>query len=233
MHWSHSEIKEWTIENLGKAPSVNEESLRYEGFYFQSESFNKYMSFCDLILFFKNEIHIRNTNSLFDLINNIYNDPDNTFKESIVIENNVPDNLDFYTDVEKLKKAITLIIGLIIEKHGLDEKPKVIFEISINDEITLSILHEGNIFKQNKGTLRYGKTFANLIKLLNGVCKIDLLAKFSDSQSYHLKLWEYGDTLRANTIYRDDKPLKIIEKLVKIDEKINGVLYKLTFNRGL
>jgi len=233
MHWSHPKIQEWTNENYGKAPSANEESMGYEGFYFHSSSFKKQMSFSDLILYFKNEIHIRSTNSLYGLINDIYNNPDNSLRTSIDIENNVSDNLDFYTDVEKLRSAIKLILELIVERHSLNNKPRVIFNISIGDEIILSILHFGNTFRQSKDTLRYGKSFCNLITLLNGICEIDLFAKFSDSKSYHLKLWEFGDILKDSNIYRNDKPLDLKEKLKPNKEEIDGVQYNLTFNRGL
>lgn len=234
MYWSHPNIKEWTIDNFGKAPSAKEESLNYEGFYFHSTAFNKQMSFCDLILFFKNEIHIRNTNSLYNLINNIYNNPNYSFKKLLIIENNVSDNLDFYTDVEKVRVAIRLILELIVEKHSLENKPIVIFNVSVGDEeITLSILHLGNSFVQNKETLRFGKSFSNLIDLLNGVCGLDILARFSDLKSYQLRLWEYGDVLKENTIYRDEKPLNLQGKLNPIKENIDGVQYNLTFNRGL
>lgn len=233
MHWSHEDIQKWTVDNPGKAPSPKEESLGYEGFYFYSPSFNENMSFSDLIIFFKNEIHIRSSNSLYGLINDIYNNPDNSFNTSINIENNVPDNINFYTDVEKLRLALKLILELIIECHSLEKKPKVLFNVSTEDEITLSILHLGNTFEQNIKTLRYGKSFGNLITLLNGVCELDLFAKFSDSKSYHLKIWEFGDILRGNIIYRDGKILDLKEKLKPHREDINGVQYNLTFNKGL
>lgn len=233
MYWSHPSIKAWAVENDGKAPSVNEESLNYEGFYFHSSAFNRHMSFSDLILFFKNEIHIRSTNSLYNIISNIYNNPNNSFRETINIQMNISDNLDLYTDVEKLKAAIKLILELIVENHASESKPRVIFNLYIEDEITLTILHENNIFKQDIDTLRYGKSFCNLIKLLNGVCGLDVLAKFDDSKSYHLKLWEYGDTLIESTIYKNNKPLNLKEKLKPIDQDINGVQYNLTFNKGL
>jgi hypothetical protein len=168
MNWSHQDLLNWSEEHpeLTPTPSVD---LGYEGFRFGDKTFK------DLVLDFKNEIHIRRNNSLDFILTKVMFEPQNDFRAKIVIEKNINDALEFFTDVEKLKQIIRLIFNLIIEKHQQEEKPKVTFTFKTNEKkIELSILHINSVYGQDIETLRFGKTLKNLMKVGNGLCDIEI-----------------------------------------------------------
>jgi hypothetical protein len=243
MYWAHTTILKWCKKNPGKAPSVKENSLGYEGFYFdcpELNSKNPSMSFHDLVLYFKNEIHIKKTNSLTKIIDNIYHHPSYSYAKLLVIENKIPNDLDFYTDVEKVKNAIKLIFELILEIYDKNENSSMSNKIQFNSiiigkQIIIKIKHVNSLFGNNKDTLRIGKSLDNLIKELNGVCDLEIEADFSDSNSYKWPLWTtFGSYLKNKVLYnKDDLRINIGKMLIPLEERVGGVQYNLIFNRGL
>jgi len=227
MNWSHPDLLSWCKENKGKTPAPGND-LDYDGFKFGDKTFK------DIVLDFKNEIHIRRSNSLDFILQKVLFEPKYDLRNKILVEKKINEAIDFFTDVEKLKQIIRLIFNLIIEKHDQEGKPKVdlIFKIN-NKNVELLILHNDSVYGQEIATLRFGKSLINLMKLCNGISDLEILAKFSDSKSYSFPIWRGNRKIENDIVY--DKSERVIPSasIRATETPINGVLYKLTFDTGL
>lgn len=227
MNWSHPSLLEWIQQHPDHPPAPGND-LGKEGFKFNE------ITFTDLILKFKNEIHIRKSNSLDFILNKVLFEPQNDFRKKIIIKKDINDSLEFFCDVEKLKQTIRLIFNLIIEKHILPDQPTVVFSFRIFDKkLQLKILHEKSVYGQDSKTVRFGKTSKNLMVLCNGICDLDIEAEFSDGQIYKLPIWTRGMKIEKDIVYLKNNEVRPSNTLKELDSPLNGVLYILTFDNSL
>jgi hypothetical protein len=106
------------------------------------------------------------------------------------------ENIELFTDVDKLLQAYKSIINLILKVHKVhnnEEKPKVRLEFNIEDSETFfKILHCNSKYKKSiQNTLdRIGDDYTRLIKnSINGLCDLYIKADFGNEQYAEINIW--------------------------------------------
>jgi len=199
--WSSQELYNWAQLNPGNCPNP-ERDLGYEPFKFDKVRLNNgsiLKDFQDLTMFFKKQLTIRSDNNLYDLCrewNFLFRD-----KVTFVIETqNIPRNIEFFTDIEKLQQAYKEIIDLCIDESGNNNGAKPEIQIGLKETknesqetiIVFSIWHKNSKFNKTvDATLtRYGKSFSGLItNQINGLCDWELKADFGNNTFAKVSLW--------------------------------------------
>jgi hypothetical protein len=152
-----------------------------------------------LILHFKYLFHLRPDNSLLNIISKI-NSENKNWQKNIVFEIDnkfFPENGEFFTNVEKLIQAYTIIINLILDvvvKNKMN-KPEVKLSLLVNPNgIDFSIHHKNSVYKKSiKDVIgnRRGQVEKNLIKFqINGLCDFYLKADFGNNQFAKINIWD-------------------------------------------
>jgi len=223
INWHSSSLSDWSKVNIGIVPNpdnglvLQTNNLGFDFTPFRSNIFEITVgSFSQLVIHFKNLFHIRADNSLKRLITNIntINDWESQIEFSFV---KFPENIEFFTDVDKLLQAYKKIISIILEvsKTYNFGKPVVSLSLSeIDDVIMFSIHHKNSVYKKTlKSTVkRIGQKHTELIKnQVNGVCDLYIQADFENNEYARINLW-------------DEK-----ERSSKSIEEFCGVEYQLIF----
>ncbi|QED36697.1 hypothetical protein FK178_02745 [Antarcticibacterium arcticum] len=228
INWNSSELLEWVKKNPGVVPNPGENlinKIKNRGFKFNkgisSElSGERITSFSGLVIHFKHLFHIKGDNPLKTMIKRINEKEDWTEKINFQIEHkDFWDNLELFTDVDRLIQSYRKIIKIIleaVEKFNLD-KPEIhlIFKEEDNNVI-FSIHHQNTYYRKtiNNSLERIGDLQTELIKKqINGLSDLYLKADFGHSQFAEINLW-------------DGNPR---EK--KILNKFHGVQYTLKFKK--
>jgi hypothetical protein len=231
--WSNSELKAWSLENENIPPNIDEglmnqiEKIGYE-FIPPKQLRNGILlrTFSDLVIHFKKLFHLRSDNSLKDIIkreNETKRWSDNIDFE--IIDNDFPNNIEFFTDVDKLIQGYNKIIELIVEqskKQNCGSKAQVKLSLIQTDNgMIFSILHRYSIYGKSviDATGRLGQAYSNLIKSqLNGLCNFYLKADFEIEGSYEIELWN-----RPN-LWVKEKPIA-----TKLAKPVGGVEHIFEF----
>jgi len=231
INWSSSSLKEWSEKNQGTPPNLNDalvENLENTGFEnFESVNSNisglSIQSFTQLVYHFKHSFHLNGDNPLRAIIERTNNL--NNWNENIdfIIENDTfPQNIEHFTDVDKLIQAYKSIIELIIEvvnKHKF-ERPKVKITAKVNlEEFQLSIHHINSTYKSNivKTIERTGQHYRNLIEnQVNGFCNFILKAEFESEPKSQINIWN-GKKRSALPI--TDENFKGVEHIFQFPKK--------------
>lgn len=208
--WGSEKLKEWCLNNptLVPNPGLNlRRIIRYDGFEFDSflsKNTNKrIVSFSDLVIHFKHLFHIRNDNSLKQIIES-KNTTEN-YTENIEFKINIPENIEFFSDVDKIIQAYGKIIEMILEFVNNNNKEKPIIHLSLyeeNKEIIFSIHHTNSIFGKTISNCinRVGEKEKNLISnQINGICKMKLKADFGEGNFAEINLWN-GQPRKSNEL---------------------------------
>lgn len=213
VNWSHESIKKYTSENNNTPPNLSQNILRSKKMkpcrIVQINSIingNTVQTFRELVLHFKNLIHIKADNSLKSIVIKI--NELNEWNDSIdfiIDDDKFNTNIELFTDVDKLVQAYNVLMNLIIERHNANGKPKVILGLIQKDKtIEFSIHHINNQhFKNLQDTLErpIGSTYKNLINnQLNGVCNLYVNADFGDNQFACINIWDRKRVINATTI---------------------------------
>jgi hypothetical protein len=200
INWGSEQLKQWCINNptLVPNPGLNlRRIMRYDGFEFESvhtKNANKRISsFSDLVIHFKHLFHLRNDNSLKQIIErkNITENYNNNIEFKI----NLPENIEFFSDVDKIIQAYGKIIEMILEfvRNNNKEKPMVNLSLyELKNEIIFSIHHTNSIFGKTISNCinRIGEKEINLISnQINGICKMNLKADFGEGNFAEVNLW--------------------------------------------
>lgn len=199
-NWSHQSISIWAKENSGIPPNPDVGlSEKYENMGFEFEKplklKNEHLqTMGDLVIYFKKMFHIREDNSLFKII-----EKQNIFKnwnEKINFELNGlknAENIEFFTDIDKLLQSYNEIIQLIID-FGKEKKPKVCLNLFETDfSIYFSILSSNGVYGKSLSSAKnrlIGGKYEAIIKKLNGLCNIYLQADFGNNAHYRLTIWD-------------------------------------------
>lgn len=228
MNWSDEKLLKWCNENPNKVPTPAVD-LGYEGYRFKD------LIFKDVVYTFKNEIHIRESNSLARIIQAILFEPINKFYEKIETNlDNVNDTIELFTDVEKVKQIIRKILFLIIDKHSLQNIPNVEFTFTVNDGYAeFFIFNKSSKMNSDNYTFRFGKHTKSLMKLCNGLCDLEIFTDLKDGSSYKIPIWTKGIVIQNDIILRENKEITGFEVFEKLPNPVDGILYKLKFDLGL
>ncbi|MCO6497694.1 MAG: hypothetical protein J5I50_08550 [Chitinophagaceae bacterium] len=182
-------------------------------------------TFSDLVLYFKCLFHIRDDNSLHNIL--LFQNNQNKWVDKvdfIINEEIFPKNIEFFTDVDKLIQAYNIIIRLIIEVSQ-NQKPKVELKLKEqNDGIELSIYHKNSKYKKTlQNTLeRIGSTYTNLIRnQINGLCDFYVRADFGDGNYAKVSIWD------KDFVKNGPRRRKVVEKY----ESFEGVEHILVFKK--
>lgn len=184
--WNSPEVIEWADKNPGKPPNPDfgiGNSFKIKRLKLSSGEFLR--DFSEVVLHFKKQIQFRIGHSVKDMVREV------NFKYRKDAEfdlSNIRENIQLFTDTEKVRQAYNAIIKMSIEYYkdtDKDRNDKSKFAIGFSEEgdkIKLTINHSNSIFGKTVRDLkmRYGKDFTNLIKSqINGVCDLVLKADFA------------------------------------------------------
>lgn len=203
VNWSDSGLLDWSRKNPGIPPNLNlveMSNMEIEAFpVTQIDSLiteSSIQNFTQLVLHFKNSFHIKyGAQSLKEIICRT----NRKFKwdERIDFEitnENFPNNLELFTDVDKLTQAYHRIIELILKKSKGELKPKIKLGFFAQDNsLYLSIHHLNGVVKKSKEDFvnrEIGLDLTRIIrKQLNGLCNLYVRADFGSNQYAKINLW--------------------------------------------
>ena len=229
--WSDQAIKNWAIQNIGVPPNPDiglSNKLENIGFEFASPIKIKedYMqSFSDLVIHFKKMFHVREDNSLYSIIHkqNVFRDWDSKviFKIDKI---NFPENIEFFTDIDKLLQSYDEIIklSLLFKKN---DQPLIQLKLyEKNNSIYFSIHDLNGVYGKSLESAKnrlFGGSYPVLVKKLNGVCNIYLQANFGQNVLSKLTIWDNEYNVQEKRIEQ------------KVDKNFtNGVEHIFEFKRN-
>lgn len=231
MNWQHNDLLDWGARNQGiiPCPGLNIASKQKNNGFKLTERFISYLSgklirnMNDLVLFFKSLHHIKQDNSLRNILD-YYNNTNEDIKTLIdnekikIIYSNFADNIELFTDVDKLLQAYNRIIKLCVENHNkkFGETANIELNFYEDDKYTyFCIHHKNNTYgKTVKNAIdRIGKQQRNLIiNQVNGLCDLFIEADFGGNSFNRINLWDENPEMTS----------------VKIEE-MKGVKYIMRF----
>lgn len=223
INWNSEEVSNWANLNIETPPNLNEEiagTKEIELLEFSqinnAITATPVQNFTQLVLHFKNLFHIKSgQQSLIEIIKRVNSEKSWHEKVNFEFDEHMfINNLEHFTDVEKLIQAYNKIIGLIIAQHALSEKPKVKLKYyQENQRVIFSIQHLNSIYNKTiENTIeRLGQTYTSLIKnQINGLCNFHLKADFGNQQFAEINLW--------NGKERESKPISAFQGVEHIME---------------
>lgn len=229
INWSSNEVQEWAQKNRKTPPNLNEgiaaakeiELLEFSQID-TAITANPVQNFTQLVLHFKNLFHVKSgLQSLKEIIRRV--NSEKSWYEKVDIEfdeHKFINNLEHFTDVEKLIQAYNKIIGLIIEQHKPAEKHKVKLRyFEENKNMIFSIHHLNSVYNKTVDNTieRLGQTYTSLIKnQINGLCNLYLKADFGNKQFAEINLWNGKD--RENRPLNDFQGVEHIMEFPKIEK---------------
>jgi hypothetical protein len=198
-NWNHNILREWSQNNPGIPPNPDiglAEQLENVGFKFEkAANIKKYrpvQSFSDLVLHFKRMFHIREDNSLLEIIK-FHNEKWNNQIDFQIDETYFQKNIEIFTDVDKVLQAYDDIIRLII-LFNENPKPRVRLRLKESQVATsLSIHHLDRTYAKSLEACKnrlIGLNYSYIIKNLNGICNIYLTADFGSNQFATFAIWD-------------------------------------------
>jgi hypothetical protein len=207
INWSSEELSNWVNLNIETPPNLNEEIAGTKEIEILEFTQIKnaitaipIQNFTQLVLHFKNLFHIKSgPQSLREIIKRV--NSEKKWGENIDVEFDeylFTNNLEHFTDVEKLIQAYNKLVKLVIEKHQLTEKPKVKLKYYQEDQkVIFSIHHLNGVYNktiENTVERKSSQTYTSLIKKqINGLCNLYLKADFGGLQFAEINLWNGVD----------------------------------------
>jgi hypothetical protein len=223
INWSSDEQFKWANLNIETPPNLNEEIAGVKELeLLEFSQINSAITatpiqnFTQLVLHFKNLFHIKSgLQSLREIIKRVNSEKSWLEKADIEFdENRFTNNLEHFTDVEKLTQAYNKIMELVIDQHKLNEKPKVKLRYyQENLKVTFSIHHLNGVYNKTiENTIeRLGQTYTALIRnQINGLCNFHLKADFGNQQFAEINLWNGKD--------RESQPIQAFQGVEHIME---------------
>ncbi|WP_163381630.1 hypothetical protein [Cyclobacterium sp. SYSU L10401] len=214
INWSSSKLNEWVTKNPNIPPNLNEniagdqeiELLVIEPQINSPITHDPIQSFTQLVLHYKNLFHLKSGSqglrAILDRVNS--NRKWNEKVEFGIIDQEFPNNLEHFTNVDTLIQAYNKFLQLIIDQYQGDEKPKVKLRFyEEKQRVHLSIHHLNGQYNktiQNCMDRPYGRDYKNLISLqINGLCNLYLKADFGNEEFGAINLWD-GKKLEAEKL---------------------------------
>ena len=232
-NWASPELFAWgdnnpdTIPSPGKNIARRQTNKGYELPKALKSNLNgsRILTFKELVLYFKSLFHIRRDNSLRDILNYI-NEVEQYADNNINIvfsDEKFKNNIELFTNVEKLVQAYKRIIEICKSCHIDEEKINV--ELSFFEEegfIYLCIHDINSVYGKNldAATKRIGEQQKKLIKnQINGLCDLFIEADFDNQEYARIALWNENCGPQSEELYIE---------VNKIDH-CQGVKYILRF----
>lgn len=205
VNWNCPQIHKWAKEHphIIPAPGKNIAKKQRSNGYTLPSSFKSNItgtrihSFSDLVIFFKSQFHIRKDNSLRAILEkvNVKWKPEDV--RISFVENKFNDNVELFTDIDKLIQAYQKIVEICIENRN-DKNDPIQVELSFFDDAEskstfFCIHHLNTVYKKTSknSTERIGTSHSNLIsKQINGLCDLFIEAKFGDGACGKLNIWD-------------------------------------------
>jgi hypothetical protein len=201
INWKSPELIKWADLNPGQVPNPGGKT-KNKGFRLpntiKSILKNKRINyFQDLVIHYKNLFHLKDDNSLIDIILNVnrYNHWNDKI-DFIINEDCFQKNLELFTDVDKLIQAYKKIVNMIIDVSELKKIGKPIIALNfleIVGEVNFTIHHKNSVYQKSiLSTInRLGETQTLLIKnQINGLCDLYLKADFGSEEYAEINLWD-------------------------------------------
>jgi len=207
-NWNDVNIRRWAKENPGIVPNPGSNIARKQknNGYTLPKAFIAYHTgkrifrFSDLVLFFKSQFHLRRDNSLRNIIK--YMTSNRKDIEIFFSEDRFYDNIELFTDVDKLVQGFNRIIDVCVESNPKkDIKPKIEISFFNDDSFTFFVIHHLNTVygKTLKDVLeRIGEQHSALIRnQLNGLCDLYLEANFGQGNYARINLWDEKEKMES------------------------------------
>ena len=226
-NWHDASIMAWAQQNPGIIPNPGKNIVKLQksiGYKlakpFRSSITGKRVStFSDLVFYYKSLFHIRLDNSLRMLIetkNRKMQREDGMYAQITFKEDKFNENMELFTDVDKLLTAYGRIIRICCKKQRKDlgEHPEI--ELAFyeeNGKTLFTVHHKNSIYgKPPSSASRIGDDLGLLVnRNINGICNLYIEADFGSEQYFRVDLWSPTGGRRQ-----------------KID-KVSGVKYILEF----
>jgi hypothetical protein len=207
INWSSINLSNWANENSSIPPNSSNSLFREKRIksykiepQIKSPITEKVIqTFNQLVLHFKNLFHLKSgPQSLKGIIQRVNAEKGWCNKVDFDIDNlEFSNNLEHFTDVEKLLQAYNKIIELIIEQHKVNQRPKVKLKYyEENHKVIFSIHHIDGVYNKTiENTIeRLGQTYTSLIKnQINGLCNLRMKAEFGNEKYAEINLWDGED----------------------------------------
>lgn len=213
MNWLNDELIEWSKKNPGTVPNPGENLInrtQTRGFKFKEAIVLKHTgerinSFSKLTLHFKHLFHLKLDNSLKSLLEREIDNNEWQGKIKFDIEKEkFWENLELFTDVDKLLQACRAIFRIIIDaaQKQNSETPIVKLAFYVLSENTVLIIHHINsVYGKTINDSRIGDSQTLLINnQINGLCDLFLGADFGHGDYGMVNLW---DGKKRNVIKMD------------------------------
>lgn len=228
VNWNSPEIHKWATEHphIIPSPGKNIAKKQKSNGYTLPSAFKsnitgtRIKSFSELVIFFKNQFHIRKDNSLRTILEKVNSKWKPEEVQISFFDKQFNDNVELFTDVDKFIQAYQAIVKICIENRRNKKEP-IQIELSFFDDAEsrstyFCIHHLNTVYKKtSKNSIeRIGTSQSNLISnQINGLCDLFIEAKFGDGICGKLNLWN------------DDKEFKFLP----LQDNITGVKYILKF----
>ena len=205
MNWSSSDLYDWSEKNTNYPPNLNQDfasSKEIDILPINPQidspiSYESIQNFTQLVLHFKNLFHLKSGEQSWRSIIDRFNRSEKLTEK---IDFNIsPDlfqeNLEHFTDVDKLLQAYKKIIKLIIKQHKGSDHPKVELRFYEKESIIIFSIHHINTTynKSLSSTLSRpkGDMYNDLIdKQINQLCNLYLRADFGSGEYALINLWD-------------------------------------------
>lgn len=202
--WGGEGIIEWATQNPHLIPNPGPNIVQKQkssGYSltaaFLSETTGvRIKSFSQLVIFFKSQFHIRNDNSLRMILTHANHKWEDSDVKITFSPDRFNENIQLFTDVDKLIQAYIKIIDMCIENKESEDPAQI--ELSFFDELETNstyfeIHHQNSCYKKSlKNSIeRIGESQSLLImNQINGLCDLYVEAIFSDQQCAVINLWD-------------------------------------------
>ena len=229
INWNSDDLKQWANENphIIPNPGMNiKRKQKNSGFVLKKAiksevDESRIKTFSELVIFFKNQFHLRHDNSLYSILSNTNERFDDKKVLISFADGKFDKSVQLFTDIDKLIQAYKKIIYLCVKNHKEYDIEPAKIELSFYDEdespsTFFCIHHKNSIYGKSlkNSKERIGKDQSELIRnQINGLCDLYLEAKFENGQTARINLW--------------DKNKQMISE--EIEESFEGVKYILKF----
>jgi hypothetical protein len=177
-----------------------------------------------LVLHFKNLIHIKEDNSLKQILLNFNESNElNNHIDFFGLDDSFTTNIQLFTDVDKLIQAYEELIKLIQEKHLTNGKPQVRIGLSQYEKtIEFSIHHLNGIYEKNLQDTKdrpIGQVYENLINnQIAGMCNLYLRADFGNDVYAQFEIWSESAS-NGNFKFSEIPKFKGVEHILEFEKR--------------